>query len=304
VVALGLAVFTASVRADVVELFPIKDATLVSRAPDNSLGGATWFTAGVTQNGDTNYGLMQFDIAGSIPTNSRIVGAELRIVVTKVPKDGLNDSTFSLRRMFRQWGEGFNAPPAIGGSPGLGLPAMPGDATWTHSLHGSTNTWGVPGGQEGVDFSANISGSTTISGYDSHYYSFESSSGTVADVQDWLDHPENNFGWLLKTESEPDIRFTARGFGSREMEDTTVSPQLIVDYAPPPTIATALVSNQIEMTFLMAPGGTYRVEARSSLNATNSWSTLTNFGFQFFYQTVTVRDSLASPQRIYRLRVD
>lgn len=296
----ALALTPMSARAEIVQIFPSQDATLIGRNPNNSLGGASWFTAGVTQNGDTNRALLQFDIAAVVPTNARIIGVQLTLVVVRLPGDGQTDSSFSLRRLFRSWGEGTNVPI---NSPGFGVPASPGDATWSHRFAGTTNTWATPGGAEGTDYAITASGYTSIGGYSAEPYLFDTTAQMVSDVQGWLDDPTTNFGWLLKTEAETD-RFTARGFGSRELEDPNTSVQLIIDYAPAPQLTSLLVSNRIHLTFPVAPGGTYRVESRDSLSQTNAWSTFTNLGYQFFYNTVSVSDSLTRPRRFYRVRVD
>ena len=62
-------------------------------------------------------------------------------------------------------------------------------------------------------------------------YEFESTFDTVADLQLWLNHPENNFGWMLISQSE-DTPFTARRFNSREEPFGNV-PFLTVDFEVP-----------------------------------------------------------------------
>ncbi len=287
-------------RAELVALFPSRDATLISRNPDNSLGGANWFTAGVTQNGDTNHALLQFDIAAAVPAGARLVGAELRIVVTRLPKDGQTDTTFVLHRVLKPWGEGTNTSAA---STGFGIPAAPGDVTWNTPFHAGPGGWGAPGAAAAIDYDPVVSGSTFIGGYSSEPYAFATTPQMTADVQGWFTNPATNFGWLLKTGEEIE-RFSARGFGSRELNDPTTSAQLIIDYAPPPVLSSVIASNRIRLSFPVAPGGTYRVEACSALGATNAWFTLTNFGYQFFHDIRTASDSLAGSRRFYRVRVE
>lgn len=288
------------VRAELISLFPSQDATLIGRNPTNSLGGAGWFTAGVTQNGDTNHALIQFDIPSAVPAGSRIVGVQLRLVVTRVPGDGQTDSEFTLRRLFRPWGEGVNNPSF---SPGFGVPALLGDATWTHRFFGTTNTWAIPGGAEGIDYSATVSGVAYIGGFSSEPYLFDTTSQMVADVQNWLAYPGTNHGWLIKTEAG-NARFTARGFGSRELEDPATSAQLLIDYALPPLLSIARTGNTVQFSFPAAPGGTYQIESCPALGSTNAWTTLTNLGYQFFYNTLTAHDAITAPSRFYRVRID
>jgi len=53
----------------------------------------------------------------------------------------------------------------------------------------------------------------------------------VSDVQGWLNSPANNFGWLLRSESEL-TSTTIRRFGSRN--DTQNSPILTIQYTVVP----------------------------------------------------------------------
>ena len=286
-------------RADEVTLFPSADATLIELKPTNSLGGATWLAAGLTQNGNTNRALIKFDIAAAVPPGSTILDIGVKVWVTRTPVDGNANSLFSLRRVLRPWNEGSNVP-ADSQYPGLGAPAHAGDATWTHASWG-TNAWTIPGGQEGVDFSAGFSASTGIAGITANGYFFEAG-GMIADVQLWLDHPAQNFGWMLKTEEEQSI-FTARRFGSRELEDANESPQLIITYLPPIVITNVhVVSNRLSLTFNTLFGYSYAVESRATAGGTNAWITLTNLGLILSPGPRTVTDALTNAARFYRVR--
>ena len=58
-----------------------------------------------------------------------------------------------------------------------------------------------------------------------------STPATVADVQAWLDHPDENYGWLLMGgENTPT---TSKRFASREAADPAEQPQLLVEYEAP-----------------------------------------------------------------------
>jgi hypothetical protein len=289
----------AGARADQVTIFPSADATLFELVPTNSLGGVTWISAGTTQNGNTNRALLKFDIAAAVPAGSTIIDIGVNVWVTRSPVDGNADSLFSLRRVLRPWNEGANQP-ADPNYPGLGAPAQPGDATWTHAAWGA-DAWTIPGGLEGVDFAGGFSSSTFIAGVSGDPYFFESG-GMVADVQLWLDQPAQNFGWLLKTEEE-DLNFTARRFGSRELEDPFESPQLIITYLPPLLITNVLVvSNRLSLTFHAELGYPHRVESRATAGGTNAWTTLTNFGLILSPGPRTATDALTNAARFYRVR--
>lgn len=287
------------VLADQVTLFPVADATLFELQPSNSLGGLTWISAGTTQNGNTNRALLKFDVAAAVPAGATITDIGVKVWVTRSPVDGNADSLFSLRRVLRPWNEGSNVS-ADPNYPGLGAPAQPGDATWTHASWG-TNAWTVPGGSEGVDFAGGFSASTYIAGVSGDPYFFESG-GMVADVQLWLDQPAQNFGWLLKTEEE-DVNFTARRFGSRELEDPFESPQLIITYLPPLLITNVHVaSNRLSLTIDTVFGYSYRMETSATADATNAWTTLTNFGLILSPGPRTATDALTNAARFYRAR--
>jgi hypothetical protein len=294
---LGLAF---ALRAETITLFPSADATLIERNPSNSLGAATWISAGTTQNGNSNRALLKFDVAEAVPAGSTITGVGLFLWVTRSPSDGNNDSVFSLRRVLRPWGEGLNPNPPS--APGFGLPAEPGDATWTHSFW-STNAWTIPGGLEGVDFSDAISSSAFVAGVSAQPYFFEAG-GTIADIQLWLDNPKANFGWMLKTEDETS-RFTARRFGSRELEDPSASPQLTIDFLLPLRFSSIQVSsNRVTLTFPADAGYSYQVETRNALGGTNTWMLLTNYGLALTSGPRTATDVLNGTQRFYRVRRD
>lgn len=287
-------------RADSITLFPSADATLIERNPTNSIGAASWISSGTTQNGNSNRALLKFDVAGAIPAGSTINGVGLNLWVTRTPVDGNSDSVFSLRRVLRPWGEGFNADPPS--SPGFGLPAQPGDATWYHCF-AETNAWTIPGGLEGTDYSPAISSSAFIAGVSTQPYLFEAGD-LIADVQRWLDNPQANFGWMLKTEDETS-RFTARRFGSRELEDPVASPQLTIDFLPPLHISSIrTASNQIVLTFPADAGYSYRVEARDALAETNLWLVLTNYGLALTSGPRTATDVINRAHRFYRVRRD
>lgn len=292
--------FEIRLRADTVTLFPVADVTLIELRPTNSMGAGNFINSGTTQNGNTNRALLKFDVAAAIPAGSAITDVGLYVKVTKDPVDGYNPSFSSLRRMLRPWGEGTNPTPGI--SPGFGSPAQPGDATWSHSFW-PTNAWTVPGGLEGVDYSAALSTTTTIEGERMEPYFFESG-GAIADVQFWLDHPESNFGWMLKCEDELS-RFTARRFGSRELEDFSDSPRLAIAYVLPVRMRIIqAASNQVALNFNADVGHSYRVEKLDGLSGTNSWTELTNYGLIFTQGPLTATDSITGPQRFYRVGRD
>jgi hypothetical protein len=99
---------------------------------------------------------------------------------------------------------------------------MTGDATWLHTFF-DTTFWSNPG----ADFLGTVSATQSVS--DTGFYTWGSTSQMVADVQDWLDNPATNFGWLvLGDESGP---ATAKRFDSRQNPVEANRPVLTVAYS-------------------------------------------------------------------------
>src|SRR6185295_5558731 len=107
-----------------VTLVAAHDTTLIEIQPDHNNGGEAWFISGTTQNSTRNRGLFQWDLSDIIPVGAIILSVELTLDVTKIPGCGIANSSFSLYRMLRPWGEGDKV--AIDNSGGQGAPASTG----------------------------------------------------------------------------------------------------------------------------------------------------------------------------------
>ena len=274
---------------------PAADASLIEVAPTNNNGAQAWILSGRTQNGPRNRGVLKFDLS-DLPAGTVIQSVALTLEVTRVPDEPPVNSAFGLHRMLRSWGEGNKA--ATGSSPpGKGLPASPGEVTWTHAFY-PTNAWSAPGGAADVDFSSVESSFQFVSGLGT--YRFESTPEIVGDVQAWVDHPETNYGWLLLCGSEG-VPFSARRFGSRE--DTNFPPVLEITYLPYLPFAirnAAIVGHQLRFTFTVQAGKTCAVQFRDQATA-GTWQTLTQFPAPTADTDVVVLVPLTAPQRFYRL---
>jgi len=193
----------------------IADNTLAEELPDNSSGTCDSIFAGTTDLDFARRALMWFDVGAQIPPGSTIDNVTLSMAVTR----GSNhiDAIFSLHRVTTPWGEGTNGCGVRGG--GQGEPAVTGSATW-NDAEASVTSWGSAGG----DFDATASGSTLINNTTPVW---SSTAAMVGDVQDWLDNPAANHGWVLIGDEAAPI--TARRFDSREGGSP---PALVVDFTP------------------------------------------------------------------------
>ncbi|MCZ6777251.1 MAG: DNRLRE domain-containing protein [Ignavibacteria bacterium] len=206
----------------VVQLTPVKDNTLYedlggslsNGAGDHFFAGRTTGLLGAPL---IRRGLLAFNIADSITAGSTIDSVVLRLHMSRT-NFVAGPRTVELRRVLSNWGEG--ASHAVL-QEGQGAPAMPNDATWIHTFF-NTNFWSTPGG----DFSNTASASQSVSNIG--FYTWGSTSQMVADVQDWLDNPTTNFGWLvLGDESSPT---TTKRFDSRQNPVEADRPVLTVAY--------------------------------------------------------------------------
>jgi len=207
-----------SAIAQLANISPIKDNTLYQYDPavgdtSNALGFHLF--AGKTAMGELRRGVLAFDIAGSIPAGSTILGVTLSMNMSRTPISVAYP--VELHKLLADWGEGTSQAP---GEEGDGAPATPNDATWRHRFF-DTIFWAAQGG----DFSATVSASQSVSVVGPYTWS---SPQMVADVQDWLDNPAGNFGWLVLGDEKPTL--TAKRFDTRESANP---PVLTIQYRPP-----------------------------------------------------------------------
>ncbi|MBW2286700.1 MAG: thrombospondin type 3 repeat-containing protein [Deltaproteobacteria bacterium] len=194
----------------------LQDATLIE-ITDGSLanGSGSVFFAGRTGqgSGSVRRALLLFDVADALPGGAQVTGARLELSLTPSNRQSV---ALGLYRVTAAWGEG-----AAASSGGRGATATPGDSTWLHSFY-DTNRWANRGG----DFEAPSSAISTVE--DAGWYSWGSTPALVADVQNWLDAPASNHGWiLLGGEGAPR---TAKSFDSRESADPLARPRLVVEF--------------------------------------------------------------------------
>jgi hypothetical protein len=221
-----LAALAAAAGADQVVLNPTKDNTMYEemKEGEKSNGAGDYFFCGRTAKSELRRALVAFDVAGAIPAGSTINSALLTLTMSRTIA---GPEPVELHVVLVDWGEGTSDAP---GEEGDGAPAQPGDATWIHRFY-DTDLWT----NEGGDFAASASAVQTVDQIGT--YTWGSTPAMVADVQDWLDNPSSNFGWLVLGNEGQDGKgsATAKRFNSREnsSEGFATVPMLAINFTPP-----------------------------------------------------------------------
>ncbi len=199
-----------------VTLNPSKDNTIYEHNTSNSNGAGEFLIAGTTGSPYFNHALIMFDITGSIPAGAVIQTASLRLHLAGTSGNS-GPYKIELHKLQKNFGEGSsNAGPQAG----QGAPATSNDATWLHNLF-STSLWTNPGG----DFTPVSSAATVVGGIG--FYTWDSVA-MITDIQNWLNNPSTNYGWLLK--SNELSSFQAKKFESRENPVAANRPVLSITY--------------------------------------------------------------------------
>ena len=215
----GFSAYT-SASAGIVNVTPSKDNTLYEYVPadgDRSNGAGLHFFAGENAGGERRRGVVAFDVAGTIPPGSTITAVTLTMNMSMTPAD---TETVELHKLLADWGEGTSHAPM---GEGDGAPATPNDATWRHRFF-DTIFWMTEGG----DFSATASASQSVGSVGQYMWS---SAEMVGDVQEWLDNPASNFGWLVL--GDESTLATAKRFDTRE---SASPPVLTIQYTSAPRV--------------------------------------------------------------------
>lgn len=240
-------------RADVVTIPASKDNTLYEDAAGSlSNGAGKDFFVGRTSTftNTVRRAVIAFDVAGNVPAGATINSVRLTLHLSRAPFLA-GDTPIELRRLLADWGEGTSDPI---GQEGGGTTATIGDATWLHRFF-NTVFWTNRGG----DFSPTASASRIVR--DVGFYTWGPTEPMRADVQDWLDAPATNFGWLLLGNEIP--LETARAFDSRQGITAANRPALTIDFTVIPAGAGSVPDGKdvpgTPLTVEHAPGGEIRL---------------------------------------------
>jgi len=173
-------------------------------------GGAAGFAA-------ARRGLVSFDVAAAgIPPGSTILDAIVTLYV--VNPGSAASASVGLHPISKPWGESASNAPD---DELEGTRAAARDATWQFSLFDSVG-WASPGG----DFGA-ASASLSVGGVGAWEWA---GSGIVNDVQQWLDNPLNNNGWMIVSDEQAG---SIKSFASRESDNAALRPRLEITWEEP-----------------------------------------------------------------------
>jgi hypothetical protein len=211
--------------ADEVVLPVFKDNTIYSES-SNSNGAGEFLYVGETGIGDSRRALIMFDIASMVPAGSTIESVTLEMYINR----GAGSQPISAHRVLKDWGEG----DSNAGDPG-GRGSFPsiGDVTWNYRFYhpDTPEPWVTDGGEYAAIASGSGLGNPASFGT---FTEFEivSNSTMVAEVQQWLDNPATNFGWILI--GNENAGGTAKRFNSSEYSsDPSLRPALNITYTGP-----------------------------------------------------------------------
>ena len=199
-----------------VTMTSVKDTTLYEDTTGALSNGAGQnMFAGSKGAGQSERGLVAFDVAGKVPAGTTLTAVKLRLNMSRA--NSYSAHTIGLHRVLANWGEGSTV--ASGGGGGGG-PASKGGATWLHTFF-PDKFWSRPGG----DFEAASSASTVVE--DLRVYEWGSTDQMVADVKMWLDNPSSNHGWLLMG---TDNATMVKRFDTRENASEANRPSLTLTF--------------------------------------------------------------------------
>ncbi|MDC8004521.1 HYR domain-containing protein [Aureisphaera galaxeae] len=208
----------ATIIPGTVSINPLKDNSLFQEIPGNSNGAGQLMYVGQNGVSENHRGVLTFDVAGSVPAGATITGVNLTMTADHpTATNGAHD--FNLHRLLEDWGEGASdngVAPGSGGG-GFGDTAVAPDATWNDAMLGTAWASG-PGGNFNPASSA-------VQNVDANGPYTWTSAALMADVQDMLDNPGTNFGWIVI--GNETTASTTKRFGTRE---SPIAPVLEISY--------------------------------------------------------------------------
>jgi hypothetical protein len=208
------------------------DDTTIFSELTNSGGGTDGTFSGTNNQLDERRALIRADLS-NIPAGSTILSVQLQMTV-EMSGANFGNINYALHPVTSDWGEGTVVGLSAGG---FGGPANTGDATWVSNFH-NVSTWLAAGG----DFSVTAS-ATAPAGLADTSVTWNSA-GMATDVQQWLDTPATNHGWMLISALEG-TKQRIKKFKSSEA--TSGKPVLIILVQLPPGPPAAPASTTVPL---------------------------------------------------------
>lgn len=269
------------------------DTTLFQTTPGNNLGGSDTLIVGANARGDRNRALVRFDLRGPVPTNAAVLAVSVSFNVVNANSNA-PPVTLALHRLLRSWSEGTKTG-------NNGAPAGAGESTWNHRST-PDQAWSQPGAAARDDFAATASASVEVTSLGEIVFS--GSTQLALDVQHWIEHPEENFGWLLVSDAEA-VPQSTRRLASRE--NTNHPPALHLEYKVPEDevrIVEFGIGGKFFLLHLdLEPGREHVVQFKTSLTEEH-WTDLKHFPASPVFSHFVVADELeGNTRRFYRLKV-
>jgi hypothetical protein len=219
----GLLMLPAAAVAQITATFGAnRDNTLYETTAGNLSNGAGqyMFAGNIADRGGgaSRRAVVGFNVS-SIPRGSTVTSARLTLHMSKTIATAQNVRLFQLTT---NWGEGTSNAPA---EEGMGTAATTNSATWLHTFF-SANRWTRAGG----DFATTASATESVAGIGD--YTWGSTAQMVADVQEWVNNPAANFGWILIGNEAANT--TSKRFDTSEHPTAAFRPELVIAYRPIP----------------------------------------------------------------------
>ena len=217
--------------ADSVQIAASQDTTIFANNTNLSNGAFTRIFVGQNRTGLLRRAPIHFDVASDVPVGATVTSAVLRMTMDRTPVAAM---TINIHKLSSDWGEAGSFATVMQG--GQGDQAEPGDATWAHKFY-STSTWTTAGG----DFVAGSSAGTAVGASASYFWT---NAQMVTDVQDWLDTPANNSGWIAIGNEGA---WSVKRFHSHEGANPN-GPQLFVGFVTTTTTTTSSTTSTSTLT--------------------------------------------------------
>ncbi len=201
-----------------VQLGADHDNTIYDVLPGDISNGAGQYiiAGGATGNAAARRGLVSFDVASAgIPVGSTILDVVFSMNLSATIG---GSAAVSVHKLLTTWGEAGSDAPS---NEFDGAAAQQFDATWLFSRFDSA-AWSNAGG----DFS----GSSASVSVDAPGIYEWIGGGLIGDVQEWLDDPGLNHGWLIHGS---EVAGNLKGFDSRDSTNAVLRPTLEITYEEP-----------------------------------------------------------------------